>query len=57
MVIELTDEDGELAATVHLPRPCHHSLLMAYLLRWQDECREEESGPRDYSEPLQFPVR
>jgi hypothetical protein len=47
-------DDGRLDVHVTLLRPCFHAALIAHIMNWQDEIREEEGGPRPYVEPLEF---
>ena len=58
MEIRLIGDDGKLDAVVELTRPSDHSLLIAHLLDWQDECRERAAAFA-HVEPrvLPFPVR
>jgi hypothetical protein len=55
MEIRLVGDDGNLDAIVELTRPAYHGLLVAYLLRWQDECQQLESEPPACEAVIRFP--
>ena len=54
LVLEVFGDDGQLDARVVLPRPCDHSLLIARLMDWQQQCHEQDAGPRLSMPVLEF---
>jgi hypothetical protein len=55
MEIRLVGADGDLDAIVELTRPAYHGLLVAYLLRWQDDCARLEALPPTCAAVVPFP--
>jgi hypothetical protein len=57
LTIEMVDDEGDAFLTVTVHKPTFHALLIDYLMRFEEEVTELESGPRHPMPVLQFPRR